>query len=241
MLLRVTPPVKFAHSSGKCLTMTEGWINAEATFAKAGEGRDYQQCDVMEKTLFLKDDSGNEHALTTNVSSYDLWDLISITDNAWSEDGFFSSPCHPKRATLIKVLSNMYLWSDTRRPRTFLYAEKILQKYETISLTEHLLSGHIDLYMQKYEPFPSGQMVPHDFVISVELERDLESERGHGVPSGSALWFRVYFQKLGWLHTQRPSENIDEGIAWETLGDPVLLQFTPTGMKSEPNIGIHLQ
>lgn len=230
--IRLTPPVEFCHQTETSLTINEHEFPAELSIERVWEGREQQQSDVFRMSLYLGDREGDEHVLHTAFSAYDLWDLIISVDYVWSSDGFLSSSSHPNNATMKELLSGAYLWSDSRRPRLFRYATRSDTPYDTVDFTEKLLSGHVDLHLQRYEPYPSGAKRPHDFIVCATLTRDFQTVKGATIPSGEGLWFRVPFRALAWQHLQRPAQNASE-IPWEGVTTPMLLKFERTGRKVE--------
>ncbi len=238
--IALAPPVEFCHQTEAALIVEEPEFPAELSVERVWEGRGQQQSDVFRMSLYLGDREGDEHVLHTAFSAYDLWDLIRSADHVWPSEGFLSSSDHPKNATMEMLLSRTYLWSDSRRPRLFPYATKSGTPHDTVRFTEKLLSGHVDLYLQEYAPFPSGKKPPHDFVVCATLTCDLQTGKGTTIPSGEGLWFRVPFRALAWQHLRRPTQNAGE-IPWERVTTPMLLKFERTGRKVEPLSGVYVR
>lgn len=238
--IRVTPPVEFSHQTGAALIINEHEFPAELSVERVWAGREQQQCDVFRMSLYLGDREGDEHVLHTAFSAYDLWDLILSADYVCSSEGFVSSPSHPKNATMEELLSGAYLWSDLRRLRLFRYATRSDTPYDTVDFAEKLLSGHVDLHLQRYEPYPSGAKRPHDFIVCATLTRDLQTAKGAAIPSGKGLWFRVPFRALAWQHLQRPAQDASE-IPWEPVTTPMPLKFERTGRSVHALNGVYVQ
>ncbi len=237
--IRLTPPVEFCHQTGTVLIVNEPEFPAELSVHRVWEGTE-EQCDVFKMSLYLGDSGGDEHVLHTAFSTYDLWGLLSSVDYVRSSEGFLSGPDHPKNATMEVLLSGAYLWSDSRRFRLFCYGTKIGTTHDTACFTEKLLSGHVDLYLQGYEPYPSGAKRPHDFIVCATLTRSFQTGKGATIPSGEGLWFRVPFRALAWQHLRRPGQDASE-IPWESVTTPMLLKFERTGGKAEAINGIYVQ
>jgi hypothetical protein len=238
--IRLSPPVEFCHQTETALMVKEQEFPVELSVERVWEGRLQQQSDIFRMSLYLGDREGDEHVLRTAFSAYDLWGLISSADHVWPSGGFLSSSDHPKNATMEILLSGACFWSDLRRPRLFAYATQSGTSCDTVRLTEKLLSGHVDLYLQGYEPYPSGVRVPHDFIVCATLTRGLQTGKGTTIAPGEGLWFRVPFRALAWRHMQRPAQDAS-GIPWEPVTTPMLLKFERTGRKVDAVNGIYVQ
>ena len=196
------------------------------------DGRTHQACDIIEKRIYVGDAQSNECVFVSYFSSYDLWNFISVAEDVWLGDAFASGYANSKRAINTTLISGLYLWADSDSKRTFKLIKENCPEYHTIICSEKMLSGSVDLIGQGYKPYPSGHIDADTFVIKVSLDQGLESSGGLLIPPGEALWFRICFEKMGWLNNYALREKTgDNECPWELFSVPLPIIFKPTNKK----------
>lgn len=198
---------------------------AQLELNKVWDGKTSNECDIIEKRLYIADNAGNENVCISRISAYDIWEKISIAEEGvQSEEAFLSGPYNSKRAVNTTILSNIFLSADTDSSRLFKFLPKKGLGYKIIECREKLLTGTMELMIQSYKPYPSGHRDVDKFLAKVTLDSELESQEGYIVESGTVLMFRIPFKSIGWLNTHKKIQD-DNGCPWEAVATPLPIIF----------------
>lgn len=214
---------------------------AELAMSRVYASKDFDRNDVIEKSFYLGDGSGREYCLASQISAYDIWDMISRCEDAWPEASFKSGYNCISQASLAPVIDGLHFYNDdSGKCRAVRYATPGAKLIDTLVLTEKMFSGSVDVMLQTKRPLPSGTIPSSNFVVVARTDVELQTQGGHRIAAGESMWFRVPCRTLIWQHTMTHDLDDESNGGWLRARSPQPLVFAATGQTVEPLAGVEV-